>query len=79
MEMLARQHRRWEEAGIKITAVALGDPMSWNMPHAVEHQLETVRKEWPEIKHINLHLHNGRGMAPISLYAAMRVLDESFT
>jgi hydroxymethylglutaryl-CoA lyase len=78
MEMLRRQHALWDEAGIKVTAVSLGDPMSWNMPHVVEHQVETIRKEWPEIKHVNLHLHNGRGMAPVSMYAAMRVLDESF-
>src|SRR5579884_4301302 len=79
MTLLRRQHEMWDEAGIKVTAVSLGDPMSWNMPHVVEHQIETIRKEWPEIKHVNLHLHNGRGMAPVSMYAAMRVLDETFT
>jgi len=45
MEMLRRQHAMWDEAGIKVTAVSLGDPMSWNMPHVVEHQVETIRKE----------------------------------
>jgi hydroxymethylglutaryl-CoA lyase len=79
MIILRRQHALWDEAGIKVTAVSLGDPMSWNMPHEVEHQLKTIRKEWPEIRHVNLHLHNARGMAPLSLYAAMRALDESFT
>ena len=78
MMVLRRQHALWTEAGIKVTAVSLGDPMSWNTPHVVEHQLETIRKEWPEIRNVNLHLHNARGMAPLSLYAAMRVLDESF-
>lgn len=79
MAVLRRQHALWDEAGIKVTAVSLGDPMSWNMPHVVEHQVETIRTEWPQIKHINLHLHNGRGMAPVSMYAAMRVLDDSYT
>lgn len=79
MTVLHRQYQMWQEAGIKVTAISLGDPMSWNMPHEVEHQLETIRKEWPEIKHVNLHLHNARGMAPLSLYAAMRVLDETYT
>ncbi len=51
----------------------------WNTPHVVDHQLETIRKEWPEIKNFNLHLHNARGMAMVSLYAAMRVLDETCT
>jgi hydroxymethylglutaryl-CoA lyase len=79
MEMLTRQHRLWDEAGIKVTAVGLGDPMSWNLPHIVEQQLETIIATWPEIKIVRLHLHNARGMAPLSMYAAMRVLDESFT
>jgi hydroxymethylglutaryl-CoA lyase len=79
MEILARQHRLWDEAGIKVTAVALGDPMSWNLPHIVEQQLETIIETWPDIKTVRLHLHNARGMAPLSMYAAMRVLDESFT
>ena len=79
MAMLRREHALWTDAGIAVTGVSLGDPMSWNMPHVVEHQLETIIKEWPKIKHVNLHLHNGRGMAPVSMYAAMRVLDDSFT
>lgn len=79
MALLRRQHALWDEAGIPVTSIFIGDPMSWNMPHHVEHQLETIRTEWPQIKRINLHLHNGRGMAPISMYAAMRALDETFT
>jgi len=79
MAMLRREHALWTDAGIAVTGVSLGDPMSWNMPHVMEHQLETIIKEWPEIKHVNLHLHNGRGMAPVSMYAAMRVLDDSYT
>jgi hydroxymethylglutaryl-CoA lyase len=79
MEMLRREHALWTDAGVTVKGVSLGDPMSWNMPDVVEHQLETIIKEWPEIKHVNLHLHNARGMAPVSMYAAMRVLDDSFT
>jgi hydroxymethylglutaryl-CoA lyase len=79
MSMLTRQHDLWDEAGIKVTAVGLGDPMSWNMPHVVEQQIETIQKVWPEITTFKLHLHNGRGMAPVSMYAAMRALDERYT
>jgi len=79
MSLLRRQHQLWDEAGITVTAVSLGDPMSWNMPHIVEQQLETILKTWPEINSVHLHLHNGRGMAPVSVYAAMRVLDENYT
>ena len=79
MDLLWRQYRLWQDAGVSITAIALGDPMSWNMPHVVEAQLETIRNTWPEIKTIRLHLHNARGMAPVSVYAAMRALDEGYT
>ncbi len=79
MDMLRREHDLWDEAGIPVTNVFLGDPMSWNMPDAVEHQIATIRATWPEIKTFRLHLHNGRGMAPVSMYAAMKALDESYT
>ena len=79
MDLLRRQHALWDEAGIRVTAASLGDPMSWNMPHVVEQQLETVLKTWPDVHTIHLHLHNARGMAPTSVYAAMRLLDERFT
>src|ERR671931_938940 len=39
MEMLTRQYRLWEQAGIEVTAVAPGEPMSSNMPHIVEEHL----------------------------------------
>jgi hydroxymethylglutaryl-CoA lyase len=49
--------------------------MSWNMPHHVEHMLVDIKARWPSVKEFNLHLHNGRGMALPSVYAALRVLD----
>jgi hydroxymethylglutaryl-CoA lyase len=76
MEMLERQHTLWDEAGVPVTRVQLGDPMSWCMPHRVEESLEAIRERWPEIHYFHLHLHDGRGMALPSIYAALRVLDE---
>jgi hydroxymethylglutaryl-CoA lyase len=78
MAMLRRQHQLWDEAGIQVRFVAFADPMSWCMPHWVEETLTAVREEWPEINKVNLHLHDGRGMALVSTYAAIRSLDESF-
>jgi len=75
MEMLRRQHALWDQAGIAVTRVMLGDPMSWCMPQVVEQQLETIREEWPGIRYFHLHLHDGRAMALPSIYAALRVLD----
>ena len=75
MGFLERQHAMWDEAGIKVTSVALGDPMSWNRPWVVTEQLETIKKRWPEINQWRLHLHNARGFALASTYAALTVLE----
>ena len=37
----------------------------------------TIKERWPSITDFNLHLHNGRGMALPSAYAALRVLDST--
>jgi hydroxymethylglutaryl-CoA lyase len=79
MLMLDRQYQLWTEAGIPVKRLDLADPMSWNMPHHVERQLEAVKERWPSITDFNLHLHNGRGMALPSTYAALRVLDSGDT
>ncbi|MEU7814320.1 citramalate synthase [Pseudonocardia sp. NPDC049154] len=71
---LTEQHRLWTDAGIAVTKVFLGDPMGWNLPHLVAADLQAVLDRWPEITTIHLHLHNTRGMAPISLYAALTTL-----
>jgi len=75
MELLRLQHRLWTEAGVGVREVFIGDPMGWNVPDRVEDQLRAIRAEWPEITRFHLHLHNTRGTAPISVYAALRTLD----
>ena len=79
MEVLERQHALWDEAEVSVTAVSLGDPMSWNMPHEVSVQLEAVKQRWPAIHDSTLHLHNARGMAIVSAYAALETLNEDDT
>ena len=77
--MLDRQHGLWDEAGIKVVSVGLGDPMSWCRPDKVEDSVTRIKERWPEINHFNLHLHNARGMAMPSAYAAMRALGPDDT
>lgn len=79
MELLEAQHRLWEDADIGVTRVFFGDPMSWCRPHVVEEQLEAVKRRWPEIHDFTLHLHDARGMAIPSAYAALRVLEPGDT
>jgi hydroxymethylglutaryl-CoA lyase len=78
MAVLAEQHACWDAAGIPVTWVLLADPMSWCMPDVVETQLLALMQTWPGIRNIHLHLHDARGMALPSIYAALRVLDERF-
>ena len=79
MKMLDKQHQLWDEAKIPVTKIGISDPMGWNMPDQVERQLQAIKNRWPKIKNFNLHLHNTRGMALTSSYAAMRTLDASDT
>jgi hydroxymethylglutaryl-CoA lyase len=76
IDMLARQYAMWESAGIAVTHLLLGDPMSWCMPHWLEETLEHALGRWPSIRQFHLHLHNARGMALPTIYAALRVLDD---
>ena len=79
MKMLEKQYLLWQEAGIPVTKIGISDPMGWNMPDQVEHQLATIKKRWPSIRSFNLHLHNTRGMALTSSYVALRTLDATDT
>lgn len=79
MRALDEQYQLWADAGIKVTRIGFADAMSWCMPDQVAEQLEAVKERWPTINDFNLHLHNGRGMALPSTYAALKVLDSSDT
>lgn len=79
MELLARQHQLWSEAGVTIDRVWLGDPMAWNMPDVVGAQLLAIKERWPAIHTFHLHLHDARGTALVSAYEALRVLGPEDT
>jgi hydroxymethylglutaryl-CoA lyase len=66
--------RLWSAAGIAVTSVYLGDPMSWNTPHQTEALLTAVKARFPQVHRFVLHLHDARGMALVSAYAALRTL-----
>lgn len=79
MELLRLQHEAWTAAGVPVTGVWIGDPMSWNTPAAVRAQIRAVREEWPGITTFHLHLHDARGMALLSAYVAMEELGPEHT
>lgn len=79
LAMLARQRELWTAAGIPVRRVWIGDPMAWNLPDQVASQLRAIKAHWPEITTFHLHLHDARGTALLSAYAALQVLDASDT
>ncbi|MBP7566824.1 MAG: hypothetical protein KA795_12525 [Burkholderiaceae bacterium] len=79
MESLQRQHRAWTEAAIVVQRVDLADPMAWNTPQAVADDVRAILQAFPSITDFHLHLHNARGMALLSAYQALQLLDERHT
>lgn len=79
MEVLQLQIDAWAAAGVPVTRIHFGDPMSWNTPSAMRSQIRRVLATWPDIRHFQVHLHNARAMAPLSAYAALCELDERHT
>ncbi len=75
MMFLSKQHELWDAAGIKVTSVSVGDPMGWCHPLKVEEIFGRVKKMWPDITDFRAHLHNSRGMALTSTYAAIKTLE----
>lgn len=75
-ECIQWQLDAWAAAGIATTGVYLGDPMSWNTPRAVRSQVSEIIRRWPQVRTIHLHLHDGRGAALPSAYAALCELDQ---
>lgn len=76
---LQAQHDIWSAAGITVTSVNLADPMGWNTPDKVSGDLAAIKQHWPEVRRFRLHLHNQRGMALTSVYAAIRALGAEDT
>ena len=79
MGYLADQYQLWVEAGVTVDTVWLGDPMGWNTPGVVSQMLIAIKERWPSISTFHLHLHNQRGAAIVSAYAAVMALSEDDT
>jgi len=77
-ELLAAQHVLWTSAGVDVDTVWLGDPMGWCTPDRTRELIEGVRERWSAITHVYVHLHDARGLALASSYAAVDALDDRF-
>ncbi len=79
MKFIEKQHNLWDDAGIKVTALNIGDPMGWCHPLKVQQIFGRVKEKWPDITEFAAHLHNARGMAVASTYAAIMSLEAKDT
>ena len=76
---LERQMALLAEAGISAIEIGLHDSQSFCLPHEMEADLAEVKRRWPQVRQFHFHMHNARGMALPSLYAALRSLDANDT
>lgn len=77
--LLQLQYDAWTAAGIPVTRAWIGDPMSWNTPRPMERLLDHMMETWPSITEYTLHLHDARGMAMLTAYAALRRFSPEHT
>ena len=75
MAMLGRQIDALQGAGLEVIEIGLHDSQSWCLPHEMEQDLRELKRRWPAVRQFHLHMHDARGMAMPSLYAALRTLD----
>lgn len=76
---LEREYELMKAAGIGVVEIGLHDSQSWCLPHEMEADLREIKRRWPEVKQFHLHMHDARGMALPSIYAALRTLEASDT
>lgn len=79
MELYQKQWDMWNDVGIKVTGIFMGDPMGWNMPDQVRKHIIAVKERWPEIRDWRFHLHNTRGVALVSQYIVLTTLGPEDT
>jgi len=76
---LQRQFDRWQAVGIPVKTIRMFDAMGWNAPSVVAADLAAFRERFPAVTTFHLHLHNTRGLALTSAYAALTALGPEHT
>ena len=79
MQALRKQYDAWMSSGIEVKRIDFADPMAWNTPTAVAEDIVQILKEFPSVTDYHLHLHNARGLAMLSMYEALKLLDSRHT
>ena len=76
---LDRQWQAWNEAGILWCGSIW--PIRWRgtRPPASPRIWRAIKTRYPTVREFRLHLHNARGMAMLSAYEALKILDADDT
>jgi len=61
-----------EQSGGALERLSLMDTMGWATPDSIKRMIALVRERWPDMG-VNLHLHDTRGLAMASAYAALEL------
>ena len=77
--ILERQIDLVNSMGLEVVEIGLHDSQSWCLPHEMDEDLREIKRRWPKVQHFHLHMHDARGMALPSIYAALRTLEASDT
>lgn len=75
MAFLKHQMAVLEQSGLEVIEIGLHDSQSFCLPHDIEADLRLIKRFWPSVRRFHLHMHNARGMAMASIWAALRTLD----
>jgi hydroxymethylglutaryl-CoA lyase len=79
LSFLQREIEILQDAGFEVIEIGLHDSQSFCLPGAMEDDLREIKRRWPWNTNFHLHLHNARGMAMPSLWAALQILDGNDT
>jgi hydroxymethylglutaryl-CoA lyase len=79
MSLYQKQWNMWNEAGIEVKGIWMGDPMGWNTPHQIMKYIFRIKERWPEINEWHFHLHNTRGVGLVSHFVILTSLSPEDT
>jgi hydroxymethylglutaryl-CoA lyase len=72
MDLVERIKDMMEQSGGALERLSLMDTMGWATPDSIKRMIGLLRARWPDLA-INLHLHDTRGLAMASAYAALEL------
>jgi hydroxymethylglutaryl-CoA lyase len=77
LDILRRIFEIADENAITLKEISLADTMAWATPLSIKRAVGAIRSQYPDM-HINLHLHDTRGLGVANAYAALEMGVDRF-